>query len=158
MYTDVYVYVPKYVSSSPPGQNVTESFLREVSKAISQQITNWPKLVSYLALSHSDLAEVRVQCGSGSAEELCLQLLRRWRERHREGRDRLKMRLLGAGVDFDAMLNSMPGGQVQGVEHRIIGMYNNLFGYEPDHIHMYASCDMLVCISCDSLRMSKGIM
>ena len=36
------------------------------------------------------------------------------------GGDLLKMRLIGAGVDFDAMLNSMPGGQVQGVEHWII--------------------------------------
>ena len=88
-----------------------------MSCAISGQITNWQKLVSYLGLSHSDLLEVRVQ-----DEEQCLQLLRRWRERYREGRALLKMRLVGAGVDFDALLSNMPGGQVQGVEHMAVGM------------------------------------
>lgn len=104
-----------------PGQNISDSFLKELSWAISRQISNWQKLVSYLGLSHADLLEVRVQQGGGSAEEQCLQLLRRWRERHREGRALLRMRLMRAGVDFDTLLSSLPGGQVQGVEHMVIG-------------------------------------
>lgn len=103
----------------PPGGSISDSFLREVSLAITQQISNWKKLVTYLGLAHSDLLEVRSRYSR--PEEHALMLLCRWRDKYHEGRGILRKRLERSGVDFESLENSVPGGQVQGVEHMVVG-------------------------------------
>ena len=102
------------------GTNISDAFLREIALAIAQSVSNWKKLVTYLGLANSDLLEVRGQ--SSRPEDHALKLLYRWREKNRESRAILKKRLERGGVDFEVLENSMPGGQVQGVEHMVVGM------------------------------------
>lgn len=87
--------------------------------AIASQISNWQKLVTYLGLDHTHLLEVRGQ--SSRPEVQVVTLLHLWRDKYREGRGILRKRLQRAGLDLESLASSVPGGQVQGVEHMVIG-------------------------------------
>ena len=57
-----------------------------------------------------------------------LGLLYCWRGRTRESKELLRKRLERAGLDFETLTSNMPGGQVQGVERRVIGTELDLRG------------------------------
>ena len=129
----------------PVGSNISDVFLREVGYAITPQISNWQKLTTYLGLSHSDLTDIRAH--STLPEEQTFRLLYRWREKYRENKTLLKIRLQRAGINFESLISNIPAGQTKGVEHLLIGKMGQFIEYNTI-VHLILT---LILQSCEDI-------
>ena len=89
---------------------MSDAFLREVGRAVSQQVKNISKLAKLLSVE--ELA--RVSSLRGYHEDQVTALLFLWRDSLREDKERLRLRLSTAGVNFDLLLSNIPAGQSGG--------------------------------------------
>jgi len=88
---------------------MSDAFLREVGRAVSQQVKNVSKLARYLDVEPSRLSALR-----GYHEDQVVALLVLWRDSLHEDKELLRFRLSKAGVNFDLLLSNIPAGQSGG--------------------------------------------